>query len=203
MVLAELAGGVAHRLQDRGDGRHLRGQPDWRTCLADGRQPGADRELAGDEVGPAGGAARLGVVVGEEHALRGEPIEVRRPAGHDAAVIGADVEPADVVSHDEDDVRLLGGWLGLLGASGGCWRGQGQESSFPGNLRATGRRGVAAGRGRSRAARLIPPPAEPRGPEGTDSACQLPRGSPAAYRRPGHPSSASVRFGAYGSPDKR
>ena len=54
-----------------------------------------------------GRAARLGVVVGEAHALGGELVEVRRPAGHDALVVGADVEPADVVAHDDDDVRTL------------------------------------------------------------------------------------------------
>ena len=43
----------------------------------------------------------------KQHALGGQPVEVRRPAGHDAPVVGADVEPADVVAHDEDDVRLL------------------------------------------------------------------------------------------------
>ena len=80
VVLAELAGGVAHRLQRRGDGRRLRRQADRGAGLADGRQAGADRELAGDEVGPAGRAARLGVVVGEQHPLGGEPVEVRRPA---------------------------------------------------------------------------------------------------------------------------
>ena len=110
VVLAELPGRVAHRLERRGDGRRLRRHADRRAGLADGRQAGADRQLAGDEVGAARRAARLGVVVGEAHALGGEPVEVRRPAGHDALVIGADVEPADVVAHDEDDVRLA---LGL------------------------------------------------------------------------------------------
>ncbi len=111
VVLAELAGGVAHRLQRRGDRRRLRRHADRRAGLADGRQAGADRQLAGDEVGAARRAARLGVVVGEAHALGRQPVEVRRPARHDALVVGADVEPADVVAHDEDDVGLLA--LGL------------------------------------------------------------------------------------------
>ena len=91
MVLAELAGGVAHRLERRGDGRRLRGHADWRAGLADRGQSGADRQFAGDEVGAARRAARLGVVVGEPHALGGELVEVRRPAGHHALVVGADV----------------------------------------------------------------------------------------------------------------
>ena len=109
VVLAELTRCIAHRLEDRRGGRRLRGQADRGARLADGRHAGADRELAGDEVGTPGRAARLGVVVGEQHPLRGEPVEVRRPAGHHAPVVGADVEPADVVAHDDDDVRLLSG----------------------------------------------------------------------------------------------
>ena len=81
--------------------------PMLRAGLADRGQAGADRQLAGDEVRAARGAARFGVVVGEAHALGGQPVEVRRSAGHDALVVGADVEPADVVAHDEDDVRLV------------------------------------------------------------------------------------------------
>ena len=63
--------------------------------------------LAGDEVGAARRAARLGVVVGEAHALGRQAVEVRRPAGHDALVVRADIGPADVVAHDHDDVGLL------------------------------------------------------------------------------------------------
>ena len=84
-------------------GRHA----DRRAGLADRGHAGADRQLAGDEVGAARRAARLGVVVGEQHALGGELVEVRRPAGHHAAVVGADVPHADVVAHDDDDVGLL------------------------------------------------------------------------------------------------
>jgi predicted ATPase len=36
--------------------------------------------------------------------LRGELVQVRRLAGHDALVVGTDVEPADVVAHDDDDI---------------------------------------------------------------------------------------------------
>ena len=107
VVLAELPGGVALRLQRGGDGDGLGRHADVGAGLADGGHAGADRQLAGDEVGAARGAARLGVVVGEHHALGGQLVEVRRLAGHDAAVVGADVEPADVVAHDDEDVGLL------------------------------------------------------------------------------------------------
>jgi hypothetical protein len=82
------------------------GMPTFGARLADGGQPGADRQLTGDEVRAAGGAARLGVVVGERMPCGGQLVEIRRSAGHHALVVGADVKPADVVAHDDDDVRL-------------------------------------------------------------------------------------------------
>ena len=82
------------------------GMPEVRARLADRGQASADRQLAGDEVGSAGGTGRLRIVVGEQHALGGEAVEVRRVRAHQAAVVGADVRPADIVAHDEQDVRL-------------------------------------------------------------------------------------------------
>ena len=70
VVLAELAGGVAERLQQFGDGRVFRLQADGGAGHADLGQAGADRVLAGDEGGAAGGAALLRVVVGEGRRLR-------------------------------------------------------------------------------------------------------------------------------------
>ena len=107
VVLAELAGGVAHRLQRRGDGGRLRRHADRRASLADRRQPGADRQLAGDEVGAAGRAAGFGVVVGEAHAFGRHAVEVGRAHRHHPLVVGADVGPADVVAHDHDDGAVL------------------------------------------------------------------------------------------------
>ena len=107
VVLAELAGGVAHSLERGGNRHRLRRDADGCAGLADRGHAGADRQFAGDEVGAARRAARLGVVVGEQHAFGGELVEIRRPAGHHAAVVGADVPHADVVAHDDDDVGLL------------------------------------------------------------------------------------------------
>src|SRR4029077_957053 len=80
---------------------------DISTRLADGRETCADRQLTGDKVRATRGATRFSVVVCEQHALAGETIEVRRLPRHDAAIVGADVKPANVVSHDEDDVGFL------------------------------------------------------------------------------------------------
>ena len=109
VVLAELAGGVAHSLERGGNGHGLRRHAGGRAGLADRGHAGADRQFAGDEVGATRRAARLGVVVGEHHALGGDLVEVRRASGHHAAVVGADIPHADVVAHDDDDVRPLAG----------------------------------------------------------------------------------------------
>jgi hypothetical protein len=63
--------------------------------------------------GAPGGAAGLGIVVGETHALAGESVEVRRHRVHEALVIGPDILPADVVAHDHDNVGLLVLCVGL------------------------------------------------------------------------------------------
>ena len=102
------------RLECGGERAGLGRDADVGAGLAHRGQARAQWDLAGDEVGPPRRAARLGVVVGEQHALRGQLVEVRRLARHHAAMIGADVEPADVVAHDEDDVRLLAELLRAL-----------------------------------------------------------------------------------------
>ena len=112
------------------------GVPILAPGLADRGHAGADGQFAGDEVRPARRAACLGVVVGEQHAFFGELVEVRRPPGHHAAVVGADVPHADVVAHDDDDVGLL--------AAGGR---RGRRGRFVGlgNLVAEGSGAVASG----------------------------------------------------------
>ena len=69
VVLAELRGVVSDRLQDFREGRILLLEAEGRARDADGRLAGADRQLARDERRAAGGAARLAVVVGEQHAV--------------------------------------------------------------------------------------------------------------------------------------
>ena len=107
MVLAELTGGVAHRLERGGDGRRLCRQADIGACLTHGGQSGADRQFACDEIRATGGAARFSIVVGEAHSFRREPVEIRRLSRHDALMIGANIEPTNIVAHNEEDVRLL------------------------------------------------------------------------------------------------
>jgi len=60
----------------------------------------AHRHVAADEGGAPGGAALLGVVVGEGQAFRRDAVDIGRLVAHHAAVVVADVPGADVVAPD-------------------------------------------------------------------------------------------------------
>ena len=77
VVLAELAGRVAEVLQELRDRGVLLLQAEVGARQADLGQPGADRRLAGEERGPAGGAALLPVPVGEPRPFSGDAVDVR------------------------------------------------------------------------------------------------------------------------------
>jgi len=114
MVLAELAGRVAKRLQQFRDGRVF-----LRHALGSARPPdlgqsGPDWGLPRDEGGAAGRAALLPIPIGKHRALAGDAIDVGRLVAHHAPVIRADVEAADVIAPDDQDVRSL---LRLLSVS--------------------------------------------------------------------------------------
>jgi hypothetical protein len=107
MVLAELARRVPHGLEHGGSRRRFVGHAERGAGLADGGQPGADGQLASDEVRAPRRAARLSVIVSESHAFGRHLVQIGRPNGHHALIVNADVGPADVVAHDEDDVGPL------------------------------------------------------------------------------------------------
>ena len=113
VVLAELTGHVAERLEQLGDRHVARLQPFLRAGQAHLQQAGAERRLAGDERRAAGGAALLAVPVGEQRALFRDAVDVGRLVAHHPLVVGADVPVADVVAPDDEDV-------GLLAAAGCC-----------------------------------------------------------------------------------
>src|SRR5262249_42363939 len=78
---------------------------------------GADGALAGDEGGAAGGAALLPVPVGEAGPFPGDAVDVGRLISHDAAVVAAGVDPADVIPPDDEDIGLLRPALGPRGGT--------------------------------------------------------------------------------------
>ena len=106
MVLAELRGHVTLGLQDFGERDVFLLQARRRSRRSHRRQAGADRQLPCDEGGAAGRAARLGVERGQPQAFLADPVDVGRRHAHQVAAVGRDVEPADVVAKDDQNVRL-------------------------------------------------------------------------------------------------
>ena len=104
MVFAELTGFVAQRLQDRSKRHGLVWYAHVGSSQAYGGQTGANRQFAGNVVRTTRCATGFRIVVGKAHALSGKLVEVGCLAGHDALMIGADVEPADIVTHDDKDI---------------------------------------------------------------------------------------------------
>jgi hypothetical protein len=51
--------------------------------------------------------ALLSVEIGEDRALFAMRSMIGRAVAHDAQIVGADIEPADIVAHDEKDVRFV------------------------------------------------------------------------------------------------
>ena len=84
----------------------LSDRPSLRCRQPDFEKAGAHRALAGDECGAAGGAGLLAVIVGEDRAFIGDAVDVGRAVAHHATVVGADVPVADVIAHDDENVRL-------------------------------------------------------------------------------------------------
>ena len=129
--LAGEEGRVAGLLEDGGERPFLLGQAAPLAGERDGRHAAPVGDAAGDQGGPARGAARLAVERPELHALAGHPVEVR--GGHAAALaaaVGAEVPPAGVIGDEEDDVRLLRR-LGVLVAAAPGQRLGPKEGSKP------------------------------------------------------------------------
>ena len=118
VVLAELRGRIAVRLQEFGDCRVLSAEPFLRTREAHLREPRAQRVLPRDEGRATGGAALLPVEVGEPDALSGQPVDVGRRVAHHPLVVGADVPVADVIPPQHEDVRFAVGHSNHLAIPG-------------------------------------------------------------------------------------
>ena len=111
MVLTELSGHIALRLEQLGKRRVLLRQSFLRSRQAYFQKSSAQRTLAGDERGAAGSARLLAVIVGEDRAFVGDAVDVGRAVAHHAAVVGTDVPVANIIAHNHKDV----GFLLLLG----------------------------------------------------------------------------------------
>ena len=124
VVLAELAGGVALRLERGRDRRILRLQAQRRPGQTHLGQAGAVRVLAGDERRPSGGATLLRVIVGEQHPFSSDAVDVGGPVSHHPVAVATEVALPDVVAPDDQDVRFIAHWL--------AFRGRSPDASAPG-----------------------------------------------------------------------
>src|SRR5262249_15521767 len=94
-----------HRFERSCDRRSVGGHANRSTGLTHGCQSGSNGQLPSNEVCAARCAAGFGIVVREHHAFCCKLIQLWSSACHHASMIGADVKPPDVISHDEHDVR--------------------------------------------------------------------------------------------------
>ncbi len=111
MILSDLRGGIPIGLEEFGDCRVLILDTFFGGGQAHGQKAGTERCLSKNESGTTGRARLLGVVVGEKCPLFGDAVDIGRASTHHPAMIGADIPDADIVRHDHDDVRFLGGRL--------------------------------------------------------------------------------------------
>jgi hypothetical protein len=130
MVLAELAANITQGLQKISNGRVFRLKAEFCSGHSDLGQTGADRRLSRDERGATGRAALLAVPVSEHRALLGDAVNVRRAVAHDAVIVGADVEPSDVVAPENENVWFVRfGHRSLLSLVDGCLLGFAQPGA--------------------------------------------------------------------------
>src|SRR5262245_31797852 len=101
MILAELASGIAQRLEHFSNGRVFLLQAYGGAGHTDFGQARTDRILAGDKARASCGAALLGVVVSEGHPFLRHAVDVRGLVAHHAATEVADVPYADVVPPED------------------------------------------------------------------------------------------------------
>jgi hypothetical protein len=106
MVLAELPGRVAERLQRLRDRDIAILQTDRRAGDTDLAKPGTQADLPRDEGRSPRRATVLRVIIGEHHAFVGDAVDIRRLVSDHPARIRADIRLADVVPEDDEDVRL-------------------------------------------------------------------------------------------------
>jgi hypothetical protein len=107
MVLAELPGGIALRLQEFGQSRIFFPEAEIGPRQPDLTETSAEHTLASDERRAARRTALLTVVIGEQHPLLADRVDVGRAIAHQPVCVGADIRVPDIVAPDDDNVGLL------------------------------------------------------------------------------------------------
>ena len=107
VVLAEFARGIAKIMQEFGKSRGAGPQIGRAAWQLRRDHAGAQRIHAREECVAPRRAALHGDIVREHRAFAADAIDVRRLANHQAAMIDARLHPADVVTHDKEDIGLI------------------------------------------------------------------------------------------------
>jgi len=110
VVLVDLRRHVAFGFEQVGESRVFGPDALLGARHADGRQTSAERELSSNECGATRSATRLTLMVSKQSAFIGDAIDVWRFPSHNAAMVGANIEPAHVVSHNQEYVWFLLVW---------------------------------------------------------------------------------------------
>src|SRR6058998_2441134 len=107
VVLAELGGGVAVRLEQLGDGGILRAHALGGARQAHLAQSRAEDALTHDESRSPRRATLLRVAVGKHHPFVGDAIDVGRLIAHHPPTVTAEVPVTDIVAPDDEDIGFL------------------------------------------------------------------------------------------------
>ena len=107
VVLAELAGRIALRLEQAGNRGILNHHSLFGTRQADLGETGTKDALTGNEGGTPCGTGLFTVVVGEGHPLLGDTVDVGGLVAHEAPGVVGDVGLADIISPDHKDVGFV------------------------------------------------------------------------------------------------
>src|SRR5262249_26532887 len=107
MVLAELACRIPKIVQELGERRRAGPQVTWTAWQLRWDHARSQRMHAGEEGVASRRTALLGVVVHEYPAFATDAIDVGCLSHHQSAMVDTGLHPADVVTHDEEDVRSL------------------------------------------------------------------------------------------------
>src|SRR3954447_2316701 len=107
MILAELPGGVAERLEKFGNGWVFWLKSHSRAGHSDLGQTGAEWVLPGDKCRASCGATLLAVIVSESNPFIGNAVYIRGSIAHHAATEIADIPCADVITPENQDIRLF------------------------------------------------------------------------------------------------
>src|SRR5664279_939813 len=107
MVFSELSRGITLCFQRSSQCAGLCRKAHISTSLTYRGHSCAKRQFTSNKICATSGTTCFSVIVGETHSARRQLVQVGRFARHDALVITAQIEPAYIVAHDNDNIGFL------------------------------------------------------------------------------------------------